>query len=145
MIADDWKKVRCTFHISYHLTSDCRVFCAKTFDEWKEFLMKHGQCFKCFDGKHLVTDFHMSVKYGNCGRKYHCTAMHANKRSQRGIQGHGGGGRMRTQTVLRRLSLKVPTKSSQLLKSTMHVQMFATFLAVDLAQKIYSCQCPSWA
>ena len=90
VIADDSTKPRCAFHNSDHLTSDCRVFRAKTFDERKELLMKHGQCFKCCDGKHLVTDCRVSVKCGACGRKSHCTAMHDDKRSQRGTQGHGG-------------------------------------------------------
>ncbi|XP_062602420.1 uncharacterized protein LOC134264140 [Saccostrea cucullata] len=82
-------KVRCAVHNSAHSTSDCNVFRTKSIGEKRNILRKHGQCFKCCDGKHLSNDCRVKVKCDTCGSRHHCTAMHFDT-SNRPSQNHGG-------------------------------------------------------
>lgn len=87
-VTEENEKVRCAIHNSHHPTSDCNAFRSKSISEKKDILRKHGQCFKCCDGKHLSNNCHVYVKCDTCGSRYHCAAMHDN--TNRAIQAYGG-------------------------------------------------------
>lgn len=77
-VTEENEKVRCAIHNSHHPTSDCNAFRSKSISEKKDILRKHGQCFKCCDGKHLSNNCHVYVKCDTCGSRNHCAAMHNN-------------------------------------------------------------------
>jgi hypothetical protein len=39
-------------------------------------LMKHGNCFRCVNGKHVAKDCKEVIKCGTCNSSQHCTIMH---------------------------------------------------------------------
>lgn len=87
-VTEENERIRCAIHNSHHLTSDCNAFRSKSIGEKKDILRKHGQCFKCCDGKHLSNNCHVYVKCDTCGSRYHCAAMHNN--TNRPVQAYGG-------------------------------------------------------
>ncbi|XP_056001793.1 uncharacterized protein LOC130048768 [Ostrea edulis] len=88
-VSEDDERVRCALYNSSHSTSDCNAFRTKSIGEKRDILRKHGQCFKCCDGKHLSKDCRVYVKCNTCGSRHHCTAMHDNTSNQPS-QNHGG-------------------------------------------------------
>jgi hypothetical protein len=52
------------------------AFNSKPLKERRELLMKHGNCFRCVNGKHVAKDCKEVIKCGTCNSSQHCTIMH---------------------------------------------------------------------
>ncbi|XP_046585211.1 uncharacterized protein LOC124292203 [Haliotis rubra] len=91
----DTMKPVCPFHNTNHPLNQCRAFSTKTYKERKDFLKKHGYCYRCcMNNKHLARNCREEIKCGICGTSKHPTFLHFEYSSaqseDRTLQENGG-------------------------------------------------------
>ena len=67
----------CHFHKREgHSLAECNVFSKKTLEEWKDFILKAGLCFKCLSTDHHAASCQVKINCSVCGDQRHIALLH---------------------------------------------------------------------